>query len=154
MRNKISSVQLTENNARELRTISVFSGIPQSQIISEFIEDLFRKFRPFIFKAIKTGNYINYDVNLKAELNEVDMVTGQFPVPFDTTIEEDAEIKSKTFDEIEKQFSRLDRQKEENKKIFRKCLDSNFPQDPEETKPKEPKIEEIHEKIRFECEVV
>lgn len=120
---KLTTVQLTTNDARQLKMVSVLSGVPQTQIISEFIEEIFRKFRPLTFKSVATGERISFDFQVTAK-PEVDLVLAQFPCAMDAPREE---TDPKMMEMLEAGFNRLDRAKEERKKVFAKALNDLFP---------------------------
>jgi hypothetical protein len=79
--------------------------------------------KTLIPKSVETGDFLDYqyDINVKAVS---DMVLTSFPCAMD----EDRSITdAKTMEQLEAGFARLDRQKTENKRIFKECLDQNFP---------------------------
>jgi hypothetical protein len=149
MNSKIDSpttIQITKNSNRQLSILSTFSGIDdKGNIIEPFIQDLFRKCRPLLMAAIKTGQNITFDYEITVQLKE-DLVKGSFPCAMDESRDT---TDAKMMAEIESCFRRLDNEKELNKIKFVECLEKEF-----NTKiqlPKEPK--KIKEKIGFTCEV-
>jgi hypothetical protein len=121
---KKTTVQLTDGDARQLKMVSVLSGVPQTQIISSFIEDLFRGYKAHLFKAIETGTPIDFNYSIDAKLREVDLALIQFKVPMDMPFEESDKTRDLM---LTQELNRLDFRREQRKAEFKKAFETLFP---------------------------
>jgi hypothetical protein len=121
---KKTTVQLTNGDGRQLKMVSVLSGIPQCTIISTFIEDLFRAYKAHLFESIETGTPMDYKYSIEAKLREVDLALVQFKVPMDLPFEESD--KTRDF-MLTQELNRLDFRREQRKAEFKKAFETLFP---------------------------
>jgi hypothetical protein len=120
--NPNTTVQILKRDLKLLKQISTFTGISESEIVKNFIVELWLKTSDHFLKAIKSGDLIGYQVEIKAGI-KIPMVSGQYAIPLDTAKEI---TDAKNLELAEQQFKQLDSEKAERKKAW----DKQFPLKP------------------------
>ncbi len=120
-----STLHISKNDQRQLRLISALLNQKESEVVSEFIEDVFRRIRVNLQYCLTTGEFLALDYDIRLN-KKPDLVKNQYPASMNEDADDPAIYQLNERLAFE-QFETLNAQKEINRKKFRKVLDSNFP---------------------------